>query len=33
MKMPDFGGKNTPDNPAEKMPASPRVAPLPSATP
>ncbi len=34
MKMPDiFGGKNPPDNPAERMPASPRVVPMPSATP
>jgi len=34
VKMPDiFGGKNPPDNPAEKMPASPRVAPIPSTTP
>jgi len=34
VKMPDiFGGKNPPDNPAEKTPASPRVAPIPSATP
>jgi hypothetical protein len=34
MKMPDiFGGKNAPGNPAEKMPASPRVVPMPSVTP
>ncbi len=35
MKMPDiFGGKNAPDNPAaEKMPAAPRVVPMPSVTP
>ena len=34
VKMPDiFSGKNPPDNPAEKMPASPRVTPIPSATP
>jgi hypothetical protein len=34
VKMPDiFSGKNPPDNPAEKVPASPRVAPIPSATP
>src|SRR5438477_155981 len=34
MKMPDiFGGKNAPDNPAEKVPASPRVVPMPSPTP
>ena len=34
MKMPDiFGGKNAPDNPAERVPPSPRVVPMPSATP
>jgi hypothetical protein len=34
VKMPDiFSGKNPPDNPAAEMPASPRVAPIPSATP
>jgi len=34
VKMPDIlGRKNVPDNSAEKMPASPRVAPMPSATP
>src|SRR5213080_4713199 len=34
MKMSDiFGGKNAPDNPAEKVPALPRVVPMPSATP
>ena len=34
IKMPDiFGGKSAPDKPAEKVPASPRVAPIPSATP
>jgi hypothetical protein len=34
MKMPDiFGGKNAPDNPAERVPAAPRVVPIPSATP
>jgi hypothetical protein len=34
MKMPDiFGGKNAPDNPAERVPASHRVVPMPSATP
>src|SRR5438045_6963866 len=34
VKMPDiFSGKNPPDNPADKMHASPRVAPIPSATP
>ena len=34
VKMPNiFGGKNAPDNPVERMPASPRVAPVPSATP
>jgi len=34
VKMPDiFGRKNAPDNPADKMPASPRVAPIPSVTP
>jgi hypothetical protein len=32
--MPDiFGGKKAPDNPAAIVPASPRVAPIPSATP
>ena len=35
MKMPDiFGGKSAPNSPAgAKMPAPPRVAPMPSATP
>jgi hypothetical protein len=34
MKMPDiFGGKNAPDNPGERVPASPRVVPIPSVTP
>jgi hypothetical protein len=34
VKMPDIlGRKSVPDNPAEKAPASPRVAPVPSATP
>src|SRR5258708_40333927 len=32
--MPDiFGGRNQPRIPAEETPASPRVAPIPSATP
>jgi hypothetical protein len=34
VKMPDIlGRKNAPDNPTEKVPAPPRVAPVPSATP
>src|SRR5438045_4128692 len=34
MKMPDiFGGKNAPETAGERMPASPRVVPMPSATP
>jgi hypothetical protein len=34
VKMPDILGRTkAPDNPTEKVPASPRVAPAPSATP
>jgi hypothetical protein len=34
VKMPDIlGRKNTPDSPTEKIPASPRLAPVSSATP